>query len=70
MIDDLLVEPLHVQDGILHLSDRPGLGLELNLAVVERLRMPDPLAIPDGFYSDMVFGSEGLGPSAPYLEKS
>ncbi len=70
MIGNLLVEPLHVRDGMLRLSDRPGLGVELNQAVVERLRMQDPLAIADGFYSDMVFGTEGLGPSAPYQEKS
>lgn len=69
MIDDLLAEPLRVHDGMLRLSERPGLGIELNQAVVERLRMADPLAIPDGFYSDMVFGTEGLGPSAPYQEK-
>ncbi len=69
LIDDLLVEPLRVKDGLLQLSDRPGLGIELNDAVVKRLRMADPLAIPDGFYSDMVFGTEGLGPSASYKER-
>jgi D-galactarolactone cycloisomerase len=69
MIDELLVEPLRVREGMLRLSDRPGLGIELNRAVVERLRMQDRLAIPDGFYSDMVFGAEGLGPSPPYQEK-
>ncbi|MSQ95789.1 MAG: mandelate racemase/muconate lactonizing enzyme family protein [Gemmataceae bacterium] len=68
MIDDLLVEPLRVKDGMLHLNERPGLGIELNDTVVKRLRTADPLAIPDGFYSDMVFGAEGLGPSAPYKE--
>ena len=70
MIDELLTEPLAVKDGRLHLSDRPGLGIELNQALVARLRMADPLVIPDGFYSDMVFGTEGLGPSAPYQEKT
>jgi L-alanine-DL-glutamate epimerase-like enolase superfamily enzyme len=69
MIDELLAVPLQVKDGLLHLSDRPGLGVELNQKVVERLRMPDPLTIPDGFYSDMVFGTEGLGPTPPYPEK-
>lgn len=70
MIDDLLVEPLRVRDGSLALGGGPGLGIELNPAAVERLRMADPLAIPDGLYSDMVFGTEGLGPSAPYQEKA
>ena len=68
MIDDLLIEPLRVQDGLLRLSDRPGLGAELNPAVVEQLRLRDPLTIPDGFYSDMVLGAEGLGPTPPYQE--
>ena len=70
MIDALLVEPPRVKNGFLTLSERPGLGIELNQTVVERLRMADPLAIPDGFYSDMVFGTEGLGPSPPYQEKA
>ena len=70
MIDELLVEPLRVKNGLLTLSGRPGLGIELNQAVVERLRMADPLAIPNGFYSDMVFGTDGLGPSSPYQEKA
>jgi D-galactarolactone cycloisomerase len=69
MIDDLLIEPLRVQDGLLRLSNHPGLGAELNPAVVERLRLRDPLNIPDGFYSDMVFGAEGLGPTPAYQEK-
>lgn len=68
-IDELLMEPLRVKDGLLSLADRPGLGIELNPAVVARYRLADPLAIPDGFYSDMVFGTDGLGPSAPYVEK-
>ncbi len=69
MIDDLLLEPLRVQDGLLRLSDRPGLGVDLNPAVVERLRLRDPLDVPAGFYSDMVFGAEGLGPTPAYREK-
>jgi L-alanine-DL-glutamate epimerase-like enolase superfamily enzyme len=68
-IEDLLVEPLRVKDGQLTLSRRPGLGIELNQAVVQRYRLPDPLTIPDGFYSDMVFGKQGIGPSVPYVEK-
>jgi D-galactarolactone cycloisomerase len=67
-IDELLVEPLRVRDGQIQLSRRPGLGIELNRAVLERYRLPDPQAIPDGFYSDMVFGKEGLDPPPPYVE--
>lgn len=68
-ITDLLVEPLRIRDGKLALSDRPGLGIELDRRVVEQYRMSDPLSIPDGFYSDMVFGSEGLGAPAGYVER-
>ena len=69
-IEALLVEPLRVRDGQIALKGQPGLGVELNQAVVERWRLPDPLMIPDGFYSDMVFGTQGLGPPPPYLEQA
>jgi L-alanine-DL-glutamate epimerase-like enolase superfamily enzyme len=69
-IDDLLVEPLRVRDGLLSLGDRPGLGVELNQAVLERYRMSSPLKMPDGFYSDMAFGSGAFAPPPPYVEKS
>ena len=68
-IDELLVEPLRVQDGQISFKRQSGLGVELNQAIVDRWRMPDPLNIPDGFYSDMVFGTKGLGPTAPYVER-
>lgn len=68
-IDELLVEPLRVRDGLLLLSDKPGLGVELNRQVLERYRMSDPLAMPDGFYSDMAFGNDAFAPSPPYVEK-
>lgn len=55
-IEELLVEPLRVKDGRLRLSDRPGLGVELNAKVVDRYRLPEPPVIPAGLYSDMVFG--------------
>ena len=69
-IDELLVEPLTMRDGMLSLSDRPGLGIELNEKVVERYRLADPLYLPAGFYSDMVFGNEGLAPPPPYQENA
>src|SRR5262249_49404621 len=56
-IDELPVEPLRINDGILRLSDAPGLGIALDPTVIERYRMRDPLTIPDGSYSDMVFGA-------------
>ena len=72
-IDTLLVEPLRVIDGTLTLGDAPGLeapglGIELNDSVVDRFRMDDPLTIPEGNYSDMVFGKQHLTPASPYEE--
>jgi hypothetical protein len=46
------------------------LGVELNAAVIERYRMRDPAAIPDGHYSDMVFGKASYRPAGPYRELS
>ena len=36
--DDILAEPLQVEDGCLVVPDRPGLGIELDMAGVERHR--------------------------------
>jgi len=69
-VNDLLAEPLSVTDGLLKLSDAPGLGIVLNTDVVERLRLTDPLRVPDGVYSDMMFGKENLPSVLPYLEIS
>jgi muconate cycloisomerase len=38
--DDLLEEPLPIQDGKIAVSDRPGLGVELDVAAVERHVVP------------------------------
>jgi len=55
-IEQLLIEPLDIREGQLHLSDRPGLGIELRADTLARFEMPNPLEIPDGLYSDMAFG--------------
>ena len=67
-VDDLLQRPLTVVDGEITLGDRPGLGIEVNQAVIERTRLADPLHIPDGVYSDMMFGKQNLPRALPYLE--
>ena len=67
-IDELLEEPLAVRDGLLRLSDRPGLGLSLNRAVLERYRLADPYNLPEGYYSDMVFGPDYYHPAPAYQE--
>lgn len=67
-VDELLGRPFEVVDGEIALGDRPGLGVELNWEVIERCRLADPLHIPDGVYSDMMFGRENLPRAVPYLE--
>lgn len=67
-VEELLVEPLLIRDGQLQLSRAPGLGVELNQTVVDRYRMADPLRMPEGHYSDMVFGPSYWRPAGPYQE--
>ena len=59
-IEQLLVEPLRVVDGRLQLSRAPGLGLELRRDTLDKYKMPNPLAMPEGLYSDMLFGKQYL----------
>ena len=68
-IEELLEEGLHIRDGILELGDGPGLGIELNDEVIERLRLKDPLTLPAGIYSDMVFGGARFAEPVPYEER-
>lgn len=70
LVQELLKTPLTVQDGHFDLGDAPGLGLEVDMDVVERYRMPDPLAVPDGVFSDMMFGQGNFPEDLPYLEST
>ena len=54
-IEELLEEPLVIRDGLLQLPDGPGLGVKLNRATVDRLRLPTGAPLPTGQYSDMRF---------------
>ncbi|MEX0727527.1 MAG: mandelate racemase/muconate lactonizing enzyme family protein [Planctomycetaceae bacterium] len=65
-VEELLVEPLKVRDGILTLSKAPGLGIELKPDVIDRYRFDDPDHMPDGSYSDMVFGQKYDVSAQPY----
>jgi L-alanine-DL-glutamate epimerase-like enolase superfamily enzyme len=65
-IDELLTEPLQIEDGLLHLSDRPGLGIELNQSTVDRLAVPSDQLMLDGNYSDLVFGRQHYSVAPPY----
>ena len=67
-VNDLLVKPLQIESGELQLSHAPGLGVELDLEVVEKFRLGDPLAIPDGVYSDMMFGKSYFPEPMGYKE--
>lgn len=67
-IERLLVEPLAIRDGVLAISNRPGLGVDVDMKAVDRLRMPDQRLVPNGRYSDLVFGPEFLTPPGPYKE--
>ena len=65
-IDELLAEPLAIEDGRLLLGDRPGLGIELDLDVVRRLRADYGDRMKDGNYSDLIFGPEFASVAPPY----
>ena len=63
-IDELLTEPLKVTGGRLQLPTSPGLGVRLDESVVDRYRLA-PGFVPDGNYSDMMFGP-APAPATPY----
>jgi len=68
-VDQLLKKPLQVQDGELTLPNNPGLGIELDESIIEKHRLADPCDLPEGAYSDMVFGTEHWNPAPPYPEE-
>ncbi len=63
-IDELLTDPLSVIDGRLRLSDRPGLGISLDEETVSRLALPPGTGLPDGNYSDLIFGPQHVAETA------
>jgi L-alanine-DL-glutamate epimerase-like enolase superfamily enzyme len=65
-IEELLAEPLAIEDGKLLLGDRPGLGIELNMDVVRRLAADYGDRMKNGNYSDLIFGPEHLSEAPPY----
>jgi len=44
--DDLITQPITVQGGYAKLPEAPGLGVQLDMEAVERLRLPDPSKLP------------------------
>jgi len=65
-IEELLTEPLRIKDGLLHLPDTPGLGIELDETALKRLTLPPGRTIPDGNYSDLIFGRQYFSTAPPY----
>jgi D-galactarolactone cycloisomerase len=65
-IDHLLAEKWQLQDGQIVLPQGPGLGISLDEAVVERYSLPEGATVPDGNYSDMVFGKQHYAPAPAY----
>lgn len=52
------VEPHRIEDGCFRLPKAPGLGVDLDDAVIRRWTMPAGQRLPIGAYSDMSFGKE------------
>ena len=65
-IEELLTEPLKIRDGVLHLSDAPGLGISLDPATLKRLTVPRGTPMTNGNYSDLIFGSEHYSVAPDY----
>jgi D-galactarolactone cycloisomerase len=65
-IEELLAEPLRIDDGKLVLGDAPGLGIELDDVVVSQLAESYGESMKDGNYSDLIFGKEYYTVAAPF----
>lgn len=69
-IDTLLRDPLEISDGRLRISDAPGLGIALDERTIARHRLAADMPLPEGAYSDMVFGPDHLRPAPPYDDEA
>ncbi|MCX6621291.1 MAG: mandelate racemase/muconate lactonizing enzyme family protein [Acidobacteria bacterium] len=66
LVDELLSQPLQLENGELVLPQGPGLGIELSEDALRRYSLPRGEAIPPGNYSDMVFGRGFYKPAPAY----
>jgi L-alanine-DL-glutamate epimerase-like enolase superfamily enzyme len=66
-IDELLAEPLRIEDGRLALGG-PGLGVKLDERVVDQLAAAYGDSMRDGNYSDLIFGAEYYTVAPPFEE--
>ena len=65
-VEQLLTDPLAIKDGQLSLTNKPGLGIQLDEDFVSNNTLTDPMNIPDGAYSDMAFGPKHWNPAPPF----
>ena len=65
-IEELLAEPLAIEDGRLGLGRRAGLGIELDEHVLARLTAAYGDAMADGNYSDLIFGPQHYTVAPPF----
>jgi D-galactarolactone cycloisomerase len=65
-IDNLLSQPIRIDQGRLLLGDRPGLGIDLDHAVVAELADAYGDSMKDGNYSDLTFGPQHHSLAPPY----
>jgi D-galactarolactone cycloisomerase len=63
---DELTGGLTIKDGYLELGDGPGLGITLNKEALAKLTMPRGQTMPDGNYSDLIFGRQHYYVAPPY----
>lgn len=65
-IEDLLTERLTLDGGFLRVPNGPGLGIEIDDDVLHRYAIDPHASIPEGNYSDMVFGTKHYSDAPPY----
>jgi L-alanine-DL-glutamate epimerase-like enolase superfamily enzyme len=56
LIDGLLADGLPLEDGVIRLSEKPGLGIELDPEALAQLQVPETDCTRAGNYADLVFG--------------
>lgn len=65
-LEELLATKWELRDGEIVMPQGPGLGISLNEDAVARYSLPKGARIPDGNYSDMVFGPQHYAPAPAY----
>jgi D-galactarolactone cycloisomerase len=65
-VEELLAEPLRIEDGRLPLGEGPGLGIVLDEDALARLNADYGDLMQDGNYSDLIFGKRHYSVAPPY----